>query len=80
MLRRGSADAHGAVATVHTLHLNEGALLVSLVREANKAVSARLASVGIGHDLGTLAGREAGLEQRDQNEFSDLRAKIANED
>lgn len=65
VFRGSSRDAHGSVATVDTLHLDEGALLVILVGEAHKAVSTALARHGIRHDLSRLAGGEAGLEERD---------------
>lgn len=80
LLRRGSANAHGPVAAVDTLHLLKSALLVALLGEAHEAVAARLAGVGVGHDLGRLARGEAGLEQRDQDVLGDLGAKVADED
>lgn len=80
LLRRSSADPHGSVTAIDTLHLLKSTLLVTLLGEANEAVSAGLASVGVGHDLGRLARREASLEERHQNVLGDLWAKVANED
>ena len=80
VLGSGGGDAHGAVAAVDTLHLNQSTLLVVLIREANKAVAARLARHGIGHDLGRLARGETGLEKGNKDIFVDLGAKISNED
>jgi hypothetical protein len=79
-LRRSRGDTHGAVAAVDALHLNEGALLIRLLAEANKAVATGLAGHRVRHDLSRLAGGEAGLEQRHEDELVDLRAKVANED
>lgn len=80
LLRRGSANAHRPIAAIHTLHLLKSALLVTLLGEAHEAVAAGLASVGVGHDLGRLAGGEAGLEQGDQDVLGHLGAKVADED
>ena len=80
VLRGSSRDAHGSVSTVDTLHLDEGPLLVILVGEANKAVSAALARHGIRHDLSRLAGGETSLEERNQDIFVDFGAEVANED
>lgn len=80
VLGSGSRDPHRTIAAVNSLHLDEGTLLVVLVREANKSVAAALAGHGIGHDLGRLARGEASLEERDQDVFVDLGAKVANED
>ena len=63
ILRGCSRDAHGSVATVDTLHLVQSTLLVIFAREANKAITARLASEWISHDFGRLAGRESALEE-----------------
>jgi hypothetical protein len=79
VLRGGRGDAHGAVAAVDTLHLDEGALLVILIGKANEPVATALTGHGIGHDLSRLAGRETRLEQRNQDVFVDLGAKIADE-
>jgi len=79
VLRGGHGDAHGTVAAVDTLHLDEGTLLVILIGKANESVATALTGHGIGHDLSRLAGREARLEQRNQDVFIDLGAKIANE-
>ena len=73
-------DSHGAVTAVNTLHLGESALLVSLIGEADEAVATRHAGDRISHDLGRLARWESGLEERDQNIFVDLWAKVTNED
>lgn len=73
-------DAHGTVAAKDALHLNEGTLLILLVGETNETVATRLSGHSVGHDLGRFAGRETSLEQGDQNELVNLRAKIANED
>jgi hypothetical protein len=78
-LRGRSGDAHGSVPAVHTLHLDEGALLIRLVREANEAVASRLARHRIRHDLGRLARRKSALEQRDKNKLVDLRSKVTHE-
>ena len=79
VLRCSSGEAHGTVATVDTLHLNKGALLVVLVREADETITTALARHGIRHDLSRLARRESGLEERNQDIFVDLRAKVTNE-
>lgn len=55
VLWSGGRDAHWAVAAVNTLHLGEGALLVTLIGEANKAVATRHAGDWVGHDLGRFA-------------------------
>ncbi|OIW24139.1 hypothetical protein CONLIGDRAFT_692365, partial [Coniochaeta ligniaria NRRL 30616] len=44
------------------LHLSQGMLLISLVRESNDAIPARLASNYICHDLSRLAAGEPSLE------------------
>lgn len=80
VLGSGSRDAHGTVAAVDTLHFGQSTLLVILVGETNETVAARHAADGVGHDLGGLAGREAALEEGDQNVFVHLRAKVTNED
>lgn len=80
LLRRSSADPHGSVAAIDTLHLLKSTLLITLFGEANETVATRLASVGIGHDLGGLARWEAGLEERHQNVLGDLWSEVANED
>ena len=59
----GSGDAHGAIAAVDALHLDQRALLVRLVAEADKAVSAGLAGHRVRHDLGRFARGEARLEK-----------------
>lgn len=51
-LRGGSGDAHGAIAAIDALHLDESTLLVGLLREADETVTARLAGHGVRHDLG----------------------------
>ena len=80
VLGSSRGDSHGSVATVDTLHLDEGALLVVLIREANKAVTAALARHSIRHDLSRLARRESGLEKGDEDVFVDLRAEVTNKD
>jgi len=80
VLGSGSRNAHGAVAAVDTLHLSQGALLVSLVRKSDETVAARKATDGVGHDLGRLARGETTLENADENVFVDLRAEVADED
>jgi hypothetical protein len=80
VLGGSGGDAHGAVATVDTLHLGESALLVVLVGEANESVATGHAGDGIGHDLGGLARGEAALEERDEDVFVNLRAEVSNED
>lgn len=55
-------------------------MLVLFIAEADKAVSTRLASLLVGHDLGRLAGRESSLEEGDENEFINLVAKVTNKD
>lgn len=65
-------DAHRTVTAVNSLHLAERTLLVIFVRETDKSVTARHAADGISHDLSGLAGREAALEERDENIFVDL--------
>lgn len=72
-------DAHGTVTAVNALHLNQSPLLVRLIAETDKAVTTRLTGHSVGHNFGRLARREARLEQRDQDELIDLRAKIADE-
>lgn len=80
VLGGGGRNAHGTVTAVDTLHLAQGTLLVVLVREANKTVTAGHAADGVGHDLGGLARRETALEQRDKDVFVDLRAEITDKD
>lgn len=80
VLGSSSRDAHGTVATVHTLHLAQSPLLVVLVGEADEAVATRHAADRVGHDLGRLAGREAALEERNEDILVDLRAQVTNED
>ncbi|KAI6750842.1 hypothetical protein HG530_014292 [Fusarium avenaceum] len=80
VLGSSGRDAHRSVATVNALHLDESALLVVLVREANETVAAALARHSVGHDLCRLARGETALEERDQNVLVDLRTKVANED
>jgi hypothetical protein len=80
VLGGSGGDTHGAVATVDTLHLGEGALLVVLIGEADESVAAGHAADGVGHDLGGLARGEAALEERDENVLVDLGAEVTNED
>lgn len=80
VLGGGSRDAHGAVAAVDALHFGQSALLIGLIGEADETVTTRHSADGVGHDLGGLAGWEAALEQRDENVFVDLGAKVSNED
>lgn len=79
VLGGSSRDSHGSVTAVDSLHLNEGALLVVLVGEANEAVAAALTAHSIGHDLGRLARGETSLEERNQDVLVDLGTKVANE-
>lgn len=80
VLGGSGGNAHWAVATVNTLHLSERTLLVILIREADESVATGHATDGVGHDLSGLARREAALEERDENVFVNLRAKVTNED
>ena len=80
VLGGSGGNAHGAVATVNTLHLSERTLLVILIGEADESVATGHAADGVGHDLSGLARREAALEERDENVFVNLRAKVTNED
>jgi len=79
-LRCGGGNAHGTVAAVDSLHLRQGAVLVLLIREANESVSTRHSADGVGHDLGGLARREPRLEERNEDVFVNLGAKVTNED
>jgi len=79
VLGSSGGNTHGTVAAVDTLHLDQSTLLVILIGKANEPVATALTGHGIGHDLSRLAGREACLEERNQNVFIDLRAKIADE-
>ncbi len=72
VLRGSCGDAHRTVTAVHSLHFAESTLLVVFVRETDKSVTARHAADGISHDFSGLAGREATLEERDENVFVDL--------
>ena len=80
VLGSGSRDAHGTVAAVNTLHFGQSALLIVFVREADETVATGHSADRVSHDLSGLAGREAALEERDENVFVDLGAKVANED
>jgi hypothetical protein len=80
VLRGSGGDTHGAVATVDTLHLGKGALLVVLVGETDETVATGHAADGVGHDLGGLARGEAALEQRNEDVFVNLGAEVTNED
>jgi hypothetical protein len=79
VLGGSSRDSHGSVTAVDSLHLNESALLVVLVREANETVAAALTAHGIGHDLGRLARGETSLEERNQDVLVDFGAKVTHE-
>ena len=80
VLGGSGGDAHGAVATVDTLHLGKGALLVVLVGETDETVATGHAADGVGHDLGGLARGEAALEEGNENVFVNLGAEVTNED
>jgi hypothetical protein len=80
VLGGSGGNAHGAVATVDTLHLGESTLLVVLIGETDETVATGHAADGVGHDLGGLARGEAALEEGDKNVFVNLRAEITNED
>ena len=80
VLGGSSRNSHGPVAAVDALHLNEGTLLVVLVREANKAIATALARHGVRHDLSRLARGEASLEEGNEDIFVYLGAKISDED
>lgn len=58
----------------------QSSLLVALIGEAHKSVTARLSGRGIRHDLSRLAGGEASLEQRHKNELVHLGAEVSDED
>lgn len=73
-------NAHRSITAVDTLHLHQGTLLILLVGEADKSVTAGLASLLVGHDLGALARGEPGLEQGNQDELVNFVAKVANKD
>lgn len=73
-------DAHRAVATVDALHFGQRALLFGLVGEAHEAIAAGGSGDGVGHDFGGLAGLVLVLEQRQQDELSDVGTKVADED
>jgi hypothetical protein len=62
------------------LHLSEGALLVTLIGEANKTVSTRHAGNGVSHDFSALAARETRLEKWHQDVFVDLWSEVSDED
>ena len=68
VLRGSGGNTHGAVATVDTLHLGKGALLVVLVGETDEPVATGHAADGVGHDLGGLARGEAALEQGNEDD------------
>ena len=51
----GCRDTHRTIAAVDSLHLLQCPLLVALVGEANKTISARHSADWIGHDLSGLA-------------------------
>lgn len=80
LLWGSSADTHGAVAAVDALHLVQSSLLVALIGEAHESVTARLSGSGIRHDLSRLAGGEASLEQRHEDEFVHLRTEVSDKD
>lgn len=48
-------DPHRAIPAIDTLHLGQGALLVTFIREADEAVTTRHSTDWIGHDLCRLA-------------------------
>jgi len=80
LLRGGRRDAHGAIATINSLHLYKSALHIGLVTEANEAIAAGLACHSVRHNLGGFARRKTRLKQGDQDEFVDLGAEIADKD
>lgn len=80
VLRSGRRNTHRSITAVNTLHLHQGTLLILLVREANKSVTAGLAGLLVGHDLGALARGEAGLEQGNQDELVHFVAEVTNKD
>ena len=80
VLGGSGGDTHGAVATVDTLHLGQGTLLVVLIGETNETVTTGHAADGVGHDLSGLARGETALEKRDKNVFVNLGAEVTNED
>lgn len=80
ILGSGSRNPHRTVTAVDSLHLDERTLLVVFIGKAHEPVAAALARHGVGHDLGRLARGEASLEERDQDIFVDLGAKVADED
>lgn len=55
VLRSSRRDAHGAVPAINTLHLGQSALLITFLREANEAVTARHSTDWIGHYFRGLA-------------------------
>lgn len=79
IFRRGRGDSHGPVAAVHTLHFLQGALLVTFVRKADKAIAAGHSTNWICHDFRGFAGGKTVLEERNQNVFIDFWAKVADE-
>jgi hypothetical protein len=62
------------------LHLHQSTLLILFIAEADETITARLASLLIGHDLGRLARRESSLEEGHEDEFIDLMAEITDKD
>lgn len=80
VLGRSSGHTHGSVAAVNTLHLHKSTLLVIFIAESDESISAALTRHGVRHDFGALARRETSLEERHQDVFIDLGAKVADKD
>lgn len=80
VLRSGGGNAHGSISGIDALHVVEGALLIRLAAEADKAIAARHSRDGIGHDLGRLGRRVLVREQSHEGELVDFGTKVADED
>jgi hypothetical protein len=80
VLGGSSADAHRTVAAVNALHLGKSLLLVLLIGETDETVTARHAADGVGHDLGGLGRGVLVLEELDEDELGNFRAKVSNKD
>ena len=53
--------------------------MVSFIAKTNETVATRLPSHSVRHDLGRLARRESGLEERDEDKFVNFWSQVADE-
>lgn len=79
-LRRCSADTHWTRGAINAVHFSHGAVPLRLVGEFDKPVTLGPSGDGVGDDLGASNRRVMSPKSFLEEEISDVRGKIADED